>query len=77
MSFENIDRAALTAWVRASCARQGVPVKITNPLVIATVATVLTGGRSASRFDVQARHSGTIRPESTVREPGVPGRIVA
>lgn len=44
MSFENIDRAALTAWVHASCARQGVPVKITNPVVVANIATLLISG---------------------------------
>lgn len=77
MSFENIDHAALAAWVHASCARQGIPVKITDPLVIANIATVLTGTRSASGVEAQARHSGTIRSGSTLRAPGVPGRIVA
>lgn len=44
MSLENIDRAALTTWVHESCARQGVPVKITNPVVVANIATLLTSG---------------------------------
>lgn len=44
MSFENIDQVALAAWVHESCARQGVPVKITNPVVVANIATLLTGG---------------------------------
>ncbi|PQZ53014.1 MULTISPECIES: hypothetical protein [unclassified Microbacterium] len=44
MSFENIDRAALTTWVHESCARQGVSVKITNPVVIANIATLLISG---------------------------------
>lgn len=85
MSFENIDRAALTDWVNESCARQGIPVKITNPVVVANIATVLIGDRGSGHTERrriasaedQARHSGTIRSGSTVRVPGVPGRIVA
>ena len=48
MSFENIDRAALTAWVHASCARQGIPVKVTSPVIVANVATILTSRNGAS-----------------------------
>lgn len=85
MSFETIDREALTAWVHASCARQGVPVKITNPVVIANIATILTGNRDSARAEHrpatgiggQVRHSGRIRSGSTEWEPGLPGRIVA
>ncbi|MEU9806880.1 hypothetical protein [Mycobacterium sp. NPDC050853] len=35
------DRADFTAWLTASCERQGVPVTITDPGVITQVATLL------------------------------------
>ncbi|EIU34266.1 hypothetical protein MA5S0708_0011 [Mycobacteroides abscessus 5S-0708] len=41
------DRAQFTAWLTASCERQGVPVTITDPAVIGQVAALL--GRPASR----------------------------
>ncbi|MCW2651648.1 MAG: hypothetical protein QOE41_1482 [Mycobacterium sp.] len=34
-------RAEFTAWLAASCERQGVPLIVTDPTVIAHVATVL------------------------------------
>ncbi|MGO2746518.1 hypothetical protein [Microbacterium sp.] len=49
MSFENIDRTALAAWVHESCARQGVSVKITNPVVIANISTLLTSGSDSGK----------------------------
>lgn len=33
----------LAVWVAASCARHGVPVKVTDPLVLARVAVLLSG----------------------------------
>ena len=33
------------AWVERSCAEQGIPVKITDPLVLAEVARILSLGR--------------------------------
>lgn len=35
--------AELARWVMASCARQGVPVKITDAQVVARVAVLLSG----------------------------------
>lgn len=43
----NYDRAEFTAWLTASCERQGVPVTISDPSVIEQVAALL--GRPASR----------------------------
>lgn len=34
------DRAEFTAWLTASCERQGVPVTITDPIVITQVITL-------------------------------------
>lgn len=36
-----IDRQKLTAWVEASCAAQGVPVRVTDPGVIARIGVLL------------------------------------
>ena len=33
------------AWIEKSCAEQGVPAKITDPLVLAKVADILLEGR--------------------------------
>ena len=37
----------LRAWVEASCSAQGVPVKVTDPMVVARVGVLLTGKGSA------------------------------
>lgn len=34
----------IAAWVAASCARQGVPVKVTDAAVVARAVTLLSGG---------------------------------
>ena len=38
-----VSREAVAAWLRASCAEQGVPVLITDPHVLADVAVLLSG----------------------------------
>ena len=38
-----LSQQELRAWVEASCAQQGVPVKVTDPAVIASVSVLLTG----------------------------------
>lgn len=35
------DTAEFTAWLTASCERQGVPVTVTDPAVMTKVATLL------------------------------------
>ncbi len=44
-----LNREGLAAWVERSCAAQGVPVKITDPVLIEQVRVLLTGqaGRAA------------------------------
>lgn len=34
------------AWVTASCLRHGVPIKVTDAMVVADVAALLTDGRA-------------------------------
>jgi hypothetical protein len=34
------------AWVERTCAEQGIPVKITDPLVLAEIAEILCSGRA-------------------------------
>lgn len=50
------------AWLEASCAAQGVPVVVTDPLVLARVAALVSGtagaaARRASAEDGPARRS--------------------
>jgi len=49
-------REEFTAWLAASCARQGVPVIITDPTVIAHVA-ILLGHHPHRRPRLRAQHS--------------------
>jgi hypothetical protein len=45
---QGFTREQVTAWVSASCARQGVPVVVTDPAVVASVVVLWTG-REAQR----------------------------
>ncbi|KEF99087.1 hypothetical protein K883_02094 [Mycobacterium sp. TKK-01-0059] len=70
------ERPEFTAWLTASCQRQGLPVTITDPIVIDRIATLL-GANSKARPAVHTRHTGRTRPMSRLREPGVPGAMTA
>lgn len=48
------DRAEFTAWLLASCERQGVPVTISDPAVITQVVTLLGAGASQARRPARA-----------------------
>ena len=64
----------LRAWVEASCSAQGVPVKVTDPMVVARVGVLLTGkgpgrpqakrgGDGPSRSQLpDGVHSGGVEP---------------
>jgi hypothetical protein len=41
---ERIWRERAVAWVERSCAEQGVPVKLSDPLVLAEIAEILASG---------------------------------
>ena len=57
----------VTAWVEDSCAAQGVPVKVTDPLTVRRVAAILG----------QDRQSASTRAGSKLPRPRTPGRMVA
>ncbi len=40
---EGLTPAQVEAWVKSSCERQGVPVEVTDPVVVASVVVLLTG----------------------------------
>ena len=50
---------AVAAWLRASCAEQGVPVLITDPHVLAKVAALLSPPAAGSGTTRSARRSGS------------------
>jgi hypothetical protein len=61
-----LDEAALAAWVEASCAAQGVPVKVTDPTVVRRVGVLL----GAEPEGVRARkRSGTRTPSGAASVP--------
>jgi hypothetical protein len=43
MTSKPFTREQVAAWVKASCDRQGVPLVVTDPSVVADVAVLLTG----------------------------------
>ncbi len=57
-----VDSEAVRAWLELSCARQGVPVVVTDPGVVAVVG-VLMGGRDAAREPPAGGARGTRRSQ--------------
>lgn len=70
------ERPEFIAWLTASCQRHDVPVTVTDPAVIARIATLLGADRRA-RSTGQTRHTGATRPMSRRRAPGLPGAMTA
>lgn len=66
-----MERLSVAEWVEASCAAQGVPVKVSDPVVVEAVAGLLE-----SRV-AQRRHSGTTREGSNLVRPLSAGPTVA
>ena len=66
-----VDREALRVWLVASCAAQGVPVAVTDPVVIAQVGVLLRGrdaaGQPPAGGDRSARPSQPPRDTDSVR----------
>lgn len=60
----------IAAWVTASCAAQGVPVKVSDPVVIGQVRTLLTGAGSA-----RLTRSGKRPPRRRSEPPDRPNPI--
>jgi len=44
-------RKRAVAWVERSCAEQGVPVKLSDPLTLAKIAEILLEGRKKQSSD--------------------------
>lgn len=44
-----VDPELLAAWVELSCAAQGVPVRVTDPGVLASVGVLMGGAGGAGR----------------------------
>ncbi|MBL3749880.1 hypothetical protein [Mycobacteroides abscessus] len=70
------ERPEFIAWLTASCERHDVPVTVTDPTVIARIATLLGADRPPTSSG-QTRHTGATRSMSRRRAPGVPGAITA
>jgi hypothetical protein len=66
-----MERLSVAAWVEASCASQGVPVKVCDLAVVETVAGLLDC-RIAQR-----RQRGVMREGSKVARPLTAGPTVA
>jgi hypothetical protein len=70
------ERPEFIMWLTASCAAQDVPVTVTDPAVIARIAT-LVGPARPQRVAAHTRQTGRTRSMSKLRAPGVPGAITA
>ena len=66
MGLSDVSTQELAAWVDASCAEQGVPVKVTDPTTLRRVSALL----GVATPGVRARkRSGTRDPGVTDSEP--------
>ena len=70
MGVRQVRDEVVRAWVERTCAAQGVPVKVHDPLVTAAVVTLLGGKR-------QKRQTGSMRSGSKVVRPRTAGRMIA
>jgi len=70
-----VDRDAFDAWLAASCAAQGVPVELADPVTIQHLGTLLGRRPAAGR----PRRRGAPQPAGTSDAPGGndPGQEVA
>ncbi|ORB48048.1 hypothetical protein [Mycobacterium persicum] len=70
------ERPEFIAWLTASCERQNLPVTVTDPAVIARIATLLGIDHRPSPAGY-TRQTGRTRSMSRRRAPGVPGAMTA
>lgn len=70
------ERPEFIAWLTASCERNNVPVTVTDPTIIARIATLLGAGCPA-RSTPRTRRSGRTRPISTPKTPEAPEAMTA
>ena len=70
MGVKHVPPDVVRGWVERTCAAQGVPVKVREPLVTAVVVTLL--GRKR-----QKRQTGSRRSGSKVVRPRTAGRTIA
>lgn len=61
-----LDHAAVRGWVESSCARQGLPVVVTDPAIVARVGALLTG-RGAARTAAERRSTAPARSKPPSR----------
>jgi len=62
------DPEVVRAWLERTCAAQGVPVKVSDPRIVARVVALL---------GQDSRQTGSIRAGSKVVRPRTAGRITA
>ena len=66
MGLSDLPADHLASWVDASCAAQGVPARVTDPLVLARVLVLLGGEAAGPR--AHARSAST-RPDADRSQP--------
>lgn len=70
------ERPEFIAWLTASCQRQNLPVTITDPTVIARIATLL-GAHQRTQPASPTRRTRVTCPTSRLPDPEAPGAITA
>lgn len=70
MGVKGVPPEVVHAWVERTCAAQGVPVKVRDPLVTTALVTLLGAKR-------QKRQTGSTRSGSKVVRPRTAGRMTA
>ncbi len=66
MGVNDLPADRLAAWVESSCAAQGVPARVTDPLVVSRVLVLLGGAAAGPR--AHARSAST-RPDADWSQP--------
>ena len=74
--------ARVRAWVERACVEQGVPVKVTDPFILAEVAEILCSAREKRKSDEKVARLGRSsrmsreRPSSAKEEANSAGRCL-
>jgi len=55
------------AWAEASCAAQGLATKVKDPVVLAQVVALLTGGSEKDEEDASGQDEPIAKPQRTRR----------
>lgn len=75
MGLSHLSAEALAEFVRASCVASGVPVKVTDPLVVRRVGVLLGGAPAGSRAQPRSGSTRDCGGRSVAPDDGHSGGV--